>query len=95
MLSVREEIPCKLLSAENHSMEYFYVEVNLRKTKWLLCCSYHPIRCKTDFHLENVNQLYIHHIMKNFIIMGDFNVEANDIAISLFSDTYDLKNLIK
>ena len=91
MLSVREDIPCKLLSVENHSMEYF----NLRKTKWLLCYSYHPIRCKIDFHLENVNQLYIHHIMKNVIVIGDFNVEANDIAISLFSNTYDLKSLIK
>ena len=32
---------------------------------------------------------------ENFIIMGDFNVEANYHATSLFSDTYDLKSLIK
>ena len=36
MLFVREDIPCKLLSVENHPMEGFYVEINLRKTKWLL-----------------------------------------------------------
>ena len=39
MLFVREDIPCKLLSLENKPMESFYVEINLRKTKWLLCCS--------------------------------------------------------
>ena len=78
-------------------MEGFYVEINLRKTKWLLCCSYNPNRCKIDFHLENLNRslaLYSSHY-ENFIIIGDFNVEANDSAISVFSDTYDLKSLIK
>ena len=34
MLFVRDDIPCKLLSLENKPMEYFYVEINLRKTKW-------------------------------------------------------------
>ena len=33
MLFVREDIPCKLLSTENHPMEGFHVEINLRKTK--------------------------------------------------------------
>ena len=31
MLFVREDIPCKLLSVENHPMEGFYVEINLQK----------------------------------------------------------------
>ena len=97
MLFVREDIPCKLLSVENHAMEGFYVEINLRKTKWLLCCSYNPNRWKIDFHLENLNRslaLYSSHC-ENFIIIGNFNVEANDSAISVFSDTYDLKSLTK
>ena len=29
------------------------------------------------------------------MIKGDFNVEANNSAMSGFSDTYNLKNLIK
>ena len=34
--------------------------------------------------------------MNNFIIIiEDFNVEGYDSAISVFSDTYDLKSLIK
>ena len=78
-------------------MEGFYVGINLRKTKWWRCCSYSPDRCKIDFHLENLNRslaLYSSHY-ENFIIIGDFNVEANDSTISVFRDTYDLKSLIK
>ena len=42
MLFVREDIPCKLLSVENHPMEGFYVEIKLRKTKWLLLLLLQP-----------------------------------------------------
>ena len=49
---VRKDSPCKLLSVENHSMEGFYVEINLRKTKWLLCCSYNPNRSKIVTKIE-------------------------------------------
>ena len=50
---VREDTSCKLISAEDHPMEGFSVEINLRKTKWLVFCSYNPIECKINFHLEN------------------------------------------
>ena len=78
MLFVREDIPCKLLSVENDPMEGFYVGIDLRKTKWLLCCSYNPNRCKIEFHPEKLSRslaLYSSHY-ENFMIIGDFNVEA-------------------
>ena len=56
MLFLREDIPRKLLSVENHPTEGFYVEVNLRKSKWLLCCSYNQVKYKIGFHLENLNR---------------------------------------
>ena len=55
-----------------------------------------PIRCKTDFHQENLNRslaLYSSYY-ENFIII-DFNVEANNCTISVFSDAYGFKSLIK
>ena len=36
MFCVRGNIPCKLLSVENHPMEVFYVKVNVAKPKRLL-----------------------------------------------------------
>ena len=97
MLFVRDDIPCKLLSLENKPMEGFYVEINLRKTKWLLCCSYNPSKSNIDFHLEHLNRnlaLYSS-CYENLMVISDFDVEANSSAMSVFSDTYNLKNLIK
>ena len=55
----------------------------------MLSCSYNLNRCKIDFQLENLNRSLPLSKYENFIFI-DFNVEAN-----IFSDTYDLKNLIK
>ena len=96
MLFISKDIQCKLLSVENHPKEDFYIEVNLRKTKWLFCYSYYPIRCKIDLHLEKLNEglaSYSSHY-ESFIIIREVNVETNDSAISVFSDTYDLQRLI-
>ena len=84
-------------SMENKPMEGFYVEINLRKSKWLLCCSFNPSKSSIDFHLEHFNRnlaLYSS-CYENLMVIGDFNVEANNSAMSVFSDTYNLKTLIK
>ena len=47
--------PMKFLSVKNHPMEGFNIEINFPGTKWLLCCSSNPNRCKIDFHVKNLN----------------------------------------
>ena len=42
MLFVREDIPFNLLTIEEKPIERFYVELNLRNSKWLVNCSYNP-----------------------------------------------------
>ena len=32
--------------------EYFFVEINLRKKKWLLCCSYNPHKNSISTHID-------------------------------------------
>ena len=56
MLYVRADIPSKLLSIESLPMEGFYVEINLQKKKWLLCCSYNPNNNAIKSHLENLHK---------------------------------------
>ena len=41
LLYIREDIPSKLLNTDR-SIEGFFVEIRLRKKKWLLCSSYNP-----------------------------------------------------
>ena len=62
----------------------------------MFSCSYNPSRSNIDFHLAQLIgdlALYSSHY-ENFII-GDLNVEANNSVILVFSDTYNLKSLIK
>ena len=44
MIFVREDIPSKLLTKHNFpsDVEGLFVELNFRKSKWLLCGTYHP-----------------------------------------------------
>ena len=76
MLFVRQDIPSKLLPVENSPTETFFVEINLRKKKWLFSCSYNPNRENIENHLENLSKsLALYSCSyENLIIVGDFNV---------------------
>ena len=96
MLFTREDIPAKLLSIRKKSMEAFYIEVNLRKVRWLLYCSYNPNKNNIHAHLENLDRrlaLYSSSY-ENYIMMSDFNVGPENTYIKSFCDNFDLtKNL--
>ena len=42
MIFVREDIPSKVTSKETLSVDGMFIELNIRKKKWLLSCSYNP-----------------------------------------------------
>ena len=50
MLFVWEDMPTKLIGSEKPSIEAFFVEMNLRKQKWLISCSYNPNKSILDQH---------------------------------------------
>ena len=97
MLYVRPDIPSKLLPTELLPMEDFYVEINLEKKKWLLCCSFHPNKNTIKSHIEILHKGLALYLFKyeNFIVLGDFNVGMDNSDITVFWDTYDLKCLTK
>ena len=97
MLYVRADIPSKLLSTELLPMEGFYVEINLQKKKWLLCCSYNPNKNAIKSHIEILQKGLALYSSKyeNFIVLVDFNVGMDNSDMTVFCDTYDLKRLIK
>ena len=53
---VRNDIPCKLIPVCNNTIEGFFIELKLRKKKWLLCCSYNPHRRFISNHLINIGK---------------------------------------
>ena len=78
-------------------MEVFYVEINVQKNKWLLCCYYSPIKNTIKSHIEMLHKglpLYSSKY-ENFIVLGDFHVGIDNSAMTVLCDMYDLKYFIK
>ena len=57
LLYIREDIPSKMLKFDQvqNNFEVFFVEINLRKEKWLLSHSYNPNRKSIVNHEKNIS----------------------------------------
>ena len=78
-------------------IEGFFIELNLRRKKWLLCCSYNPKYSQISHHLKEIGKDLDVLTSKydNIILMGDFNAEPADTVVSDFCEIYNLKNIIR
>ena len=96
LVFIREDIPSKLIESKMRT-EGFFVELNLKRKKWLLCCSYNPKFSQISFHLNELGKNLDTLTSKydNIILLGDFNTEPTDTAFSHFCEIYNFKNLIK
>ena len=97
MLYVREDIPSKLLSVENQPIEGFYIELNLRRKKWLISGTYNPHRNNIGNDLDSLskNLALYPSAYDNYIVIDNFDIEADSKEMSNFCYTFDLTNLIK
>ena len=96
---VRDDIPSKQLTRHKfpEDIEGIFIEVNLRKTKWLIFGAYRPPSQSAQyffkhvgFALDTYRQSY-----DKFLFAGDFNIEDNDPVLLEFLTNYDSKNLVK
>lgn len=73
-----------------------FIELNLRKKKWLLCCSCNPKYSQILHHLKKIGKDLdvLTSNYDNIILMGDFNAKPADAAVSDFCEIYNLKNII-
>lgn len=79
LLFICEDIPSNLAGSQMR-IEGFFVELNLSRKKLLLCCSYNlKYLNKIGKDLDILTSKY-----DNIILMGDFNAEPTDTAISDF-----------
>ena len=97
MLFVRDDIPSNLLTIEEKPIESFYVELNLRNSKWLVNCSYNPHKNSIGNHLDRISES-LHFLSSEYekmIFLGDFNVTDDEYYMKSFCENYGLKNLIR
>ena len=71
-------------------LETMFIEINIKKIKWLISCSYNPYKANIKNHLKAIGKN-----VDNFIALGDFNAEPTEIAMSDFMEAYNFKNLTK
>ena len=93
-----EDISLRLIERKvRNNVELFFVEINLRKKKWLLCCSYNPHKNSISNYFDALKwELDIHSSnYENFLLLGDLNAEMTDPSLKEFCNLYSLKNLIK
>ena len=99
LVYVKEGIPCRQLKAKHTSenLEGIFLEINLRKTKYLLFGGYNNCKSNISTFLQNIGPTLDYYMcqLENFILLGDFNSEVSENEMKEFCDTYNLKNLVK
>ena len=82
----------KVVSRDYKPIESFYVELNFRKKKWLLICSYNPKHSCIESHLDSlIMSIYsLSSKYVNFILLGHFHSYIEDSAMKTFGEIYKL-----
>ena len=99
LLYIKSHIPSKEIpnTRLSNPSEGFFVEINLRKKKWLISCSYIPNKTLIQNQLLEIsNKLDLCSARyENVFIFGDFNTEPSESHMEDFCLNYNLSNLIK
>ena len=73
------------------------IEINIRKQKWLLLPIYRSPTQDPCYFVDNVCRIIDGYALsrENVLLIGDFNMEVGDRALSPLINTYHLFNLLK
>ena len=98
IIYVRGDIPCRQLfyrPVENN-IEGILLEVNLRKSKWLIFGGYNNNKSNIDNFLGYLGPILDHFMStyENILLLGDFNSETKEKSMAEFCDIYHIQNLI-
>ena len=98
IIYVREDIPCRVLKTHPPTnLDGIFFEINLKKSKWLIFGGYNHHKDHISNFVSQLGPCLDHYMSKfdNFLLLGDFNSEMNELILRNFCDTYNLDNLIK
>ena len=92
------DVSCRLTCGNLcDSIQAIPFEINLRKEKWLLISVSRPPTQDREYFLSSLTKLIDLFCIKydNYLIMGDFNMELTESALSNFLSSNNLLNLMK
>ena len=76
MISVRDDIPSKMLTKHNlpEDIEAAFIELNFCKCKWLLCATYSTPTQNRNYFFDNIDKcLDVYSTYERVTLAGDFN----------------------
>lgn len=96
---VRDDIPCKEVKRYilPNDIEYLFIEIRLRKMKYLLVGGYNPHKELSTYFLGHISKA-LDQLMGNYdniLLLGDFNTTQEAQCMKDFCEIYNLDNLIK
>ena len=85
-LCVRKDIPTKILTKHNlpEDIEGIFLEINFRKSKWLLCGIYHPPSQNDQYFFDNIDKTLDIHCSYEKIVLADFNAQERERLLDTF-----------
>jgi exonuclease III len=99
LLYVRDNLPCRKLNnhSECNTFEGIFLEINLRKTKWLIFGGYNHNKSNIDNYLSILGPALDFYMSKyeNWLLIGDLNSELQEHSMNEFCNLYNLHNLVK
>ena len=79
LIYVRSDIPCRQVNKHEFSdkIEGIFIEINFRKSKWLLLGTYHPPSQNDNYYFDNIGRALDIYTQKyeKILLTGDFNAE--------------------
>ena len=95
---VREDIPSRKLDQFmlDDDIEGIFIEINLRKSKWLMLATYRPPSSSKSQYLNSIGNAvdFYSKTYKNVVLLGDFNITESEEEMHDFLEDYDLSNLV-
>ena len=99
MIFVRDDIPSKeiKISFLPSDMECLFIEINIKKTKWLIVGCYHPPSQNDNYFFYNLSKALdsLNSNYEKFLLVGDFNSEDHETEITNFLNNHEAKNIVK
>ena len=99
MIFISEDIPSKLVSKHTlpDDIEGMVIEINLKKTKWLILGTYHPPHQPDDYFFKAVGNALDQYLKtyETFLLLRDFNVEDTEPILSECLEQHEAKNIMK
>ena len=96
VLNMSDDIPFSALNTRrtNPNFEDIFLEIDIRKSKWLLFGGYNPCKDNISCFLKELGSTLDLYLPKheNILHLGDFNSECTEPSMKEFCDTYNVKN---